>query len=154
VRPEREDASCRKAGRWLTQREAPGDGRLEAHLERCADCRELARFVEQMHAVLTASAEIAPPPRVERVTRSRLLAGTIATPTVIRPAMAAGLAAAGLFAGVTGLAAVLALDIGDLGPVLAVIAAGVYLALSTVATLPLLVRTRMRPPAESLEVRS
>lgn len=158
MRPERQrerrSLSCRKASRLLTQRGARGDDWLEAHLERCAECRELDRFVDRIRAELTVSAGIDPPPRVERHTRALLLEGAVAVPALLRPAMAAGLATAGLFAGVTGLAAILARQTGELGPVLAIGATAVYLGLSVVATLPLLLRTPSRARAARLEARS
>jgi len=107
----------------------------------------------RIRAALAASAEIEPPSRTDAVVRRLLTELPLPSPFALRPGLAAGLAVAALFALVVGVAGAMAqAGAADAGPLLAVVAVGIYLALSAAATLPILLQARARRDAERLEV--
>ena len=136
------DRDCADVRAGLAAGERLG-GRLTRHLESCADCHEEAERLGRVLQLLQADASIDPPATLDQRVRA-WIGSTRPTPRpVIRPFLAAGLGAASFIALIAGTAGLMAqAGAAEYGPTLAVLLGGVYLAISSAATLPLLVRMR------------
>jgi predicted anti-sigma-YlaC factor YlaD len=118
------------------------------HLARCSACRDEAASLSALFRGLAASAEVEPAPIVDEQIRRLLQGAHAGHPGVLRPVTALGLALASTMA----LATVLAFALAQSGAAeQGVVAAGAvvltYLALSSTATLPILLYRRIRTTA-------
>jgi hypothetical protein len=129
------------------------DPTLREHFADCAPCAAAAREFGQLSSGLAAVAEIEPPARLDRLVREHLSDAPLPGWLGLRPGLATGLAAAAFLALVAAAAVFFAqAGAAEMGPVLAVVGASIYMALSFAATLPLLFHGRMRQWRRRTEV--
>lgn len=144
---------CDEVQSLLARGEAVRDPGLQDHLQDCLSCRDAAKAFAQVKHGLASAAEIEPPLELDRLVREALADRPLVTGFLLRPGMAAGLAVAALFALIVTVSTVLAqAGAAEMGPVLAVAAVWIYLALCFAATLPLLLHARLRRVGHRIEV--
>jgi predicted anti-sigma-YlaC factor YlaD len=147
--------ACDEIQAALALGEAVEDRRLQDHLQDCPSCRNAALVLAQVKRGLAVSMETEPPAGLDLIVRHALAELPLATGFVLRPAMAAGLAVAALFALIVTVSTALAqAGAAEMGPALGVAAVWIYLALCFAATLPLLFQARLRREQHGIEVRT
>ena len=98
---------------------------------------------DELFDLLASTAEVDPPPALDRWVKLRLTDRPGAAPALLRPALAISLAAAGLLAFGFAFAAALAeAGAAEQGPLIATTLIWIYLAFSSTATLPILLCRR------------
>lgn len=131
---------CTRVRTELALAESRPSELARGHLEACPSCRVEAARLERLIAALSREAEVEPSAELDRRLR-RLIrkAGPMPVRPLIRPLLATGLAVASFLALVGGLAAGLAAaGATEAGLQLAILAVSAYLAVSSAATLPIL----------------
>ncbi|HXV75926.1 MAG TPA: hypothetical protein VD788_06350 [Candidatus Polarisedimenticolaceae bacterium] len=152
MRPGRD---CGGLQRKLTEDAGAVGAAARRHLRDCRSCREFAGRIEALSRELARTREIQPPPSLDRRLRSMLAEHRRVARALLRPAIAAGIGVAALLAFTLWVAASLAqAGAGESGPLIAVVLAWAYLALSAAATMPVLLLAGRRTPARAAEARS
>jgi len=137
----------------LASGEPISDPTLRDHFAACAACATAARELGQLSSGLAAAAEVEPPAHLDRLVREHLRDAPLPGLLGLRPGLATGLAAAAFIALVAAAAVFFAqAGAAEMGPVLAVVGASIYMTFSFAATLPLLFHERMRQWRRRTEV--
>lgn len=132
------EAICTRVRAELALDGARRSGLARGHLESCEPCRAEAVRLERLIAALARDAEVEPSSELDQRLR-RLIREAGPVRPLLRPLLATGLAVASFVALVGGLAVGLtAAGAPDSGLQLAILAVSAYLAVSSAATLPLL----------------
>jgi len=132
------DATCTRVRAELALDGARRSDLAREHLSSCESCRGESVRLDALIALLARDAELEPSPGLDLRLR-QLIRETGPVRPLLRPLLATGLAVASFVALVGGLAVGLtAAGAPDSGLQLAILAVSAYLALSSAATLPLL----------------
>ena len=132
------DATCTRVRAELALAEPCRSELARAHVASCATCRGEAVRLERLIVALSRDAEVEPSIELDLRLR-RLIREAGPVRPLLRPLLATGLAVASFLALVGGLAVGLAAaGATDSGLQLAILAVSFYLAVSSAATLPLL----------------
>jgi len=148
------ERDCEETRRRLALGERETDVGLREHVASCAPCREEAAQLAGLLSRLAEDVEIEPGQDVDRRVREWILDAPARPRWALNPTIATGLAAGSLLALLSAAAGALVQGGPEgLGLAPAVLAVTAYLALSSAATLPLLLFRRARAPRMNGEVR-
>jgi anti-sigma factor RsiW len=131
------------------------DPSVEAHVTSCEACAREARRLETLFRALGEDASIAPAPALDRRMRRWIAEATRGSRGRLRPLVATGMAAAGTIALTAGIGSALAeTGAAEHGVVIGMMVVAAYCAVSSAATLPVLLLARSRRGRSHGEVRA